>query len=316
MFNTISLFIVPVLMIVVLSTLLVTERWANRSLGLGMLGVFGVLFGGPSAIVMLGAHAEEPAAASALAASTTVEPVAALAPAGEADRATAVEAPEVAITEPAEASVLRTDIDGPAIKVRADEAEIADAGSSSASSELPTWVLNGKQLEGDVHTIVVSSGHHLRPRERDVKMREELKRETDEYIAWHIGHSAAPTVINFDQGHIQRHLKSPEHNYQGMRDFGPPLGPMHESYAMLKFDQRFRAMLDRRWEDAVAKTRLLYTGLVGGAILALLGVISTYFRLDNATRGFYTGRLQFVAVTAILVLITVGVLAARWIPWM
>ena len=46
------------------------------------------------------------------------------------------------------------------------------------------------------------------------------------------------------------------------------------------------------------------------------GSVFSYFRLDNATRGCYTGRLQFLTAAAILAVIGGGVFAARWIHWL
>lgn len=51
--------------------------------------------------------------------------------------------------------------------------------------------------------------------------------------------------------------------------------------------------------------RLICFGLLGGGFLALLGVLFAYLRLDHATRGFYGGRLQLLALAgAILILVT------------
>jgi hypothetical protein len=48
----------------------------------------------------------------------------------------------------------------------------------------------------------------------------------------------------------------------------------------------------------------------------LLGTLFSYFKIDTATRGYYTGRLQFVTAGAILLLVTTSVWLARWIPLM
>jgi hypothetical protein len=61
---------------------------------------------------------------------------------------------------------------------------------------------------------------------------------------------------------------------------------------------------------------LTQLGLFAGAGLLLIGSIFSYFRLDNATRGYYTGRLQFLTAAAILAVIGGGVFAARWIHWL
>lgn len=48
-------------------------------------------------------------------------------------------------------------------------------------------------------------------------------------------------------------------------------------------------------EEKRIRDRLVAIGLVGGTLLALLGVLFGYLRLDHATRGFYCARLQMLA---------------------
>ena len=85
-------------------------------------------------------------------------------------------------------------------------------------------------------------------------------------------------------------------------------GPMYQMHALLEFGPEFRKELDGRRGDlerharemAIA-FRLRGLALGFGAVLCLLTVVFGYFRLDTATRGYYTGRLQFLAATAILI---------------
>ena len=62
--------------------------------------------------------------------------------------------------------------------------------------------------------------------------------------------------------------------------------------------------------------RLRGLALGFGAVLCLLTVVFGYLRLDTATRGYYTGRLQFLAATAILIVIVAGALLASRVMWM
>ena len=48
----------------------------------------------------------------------------------------------------------------------------------------------------------------------------------------------------------------------------------------------------------------------------MLVLLFGYFNADTATRGFYSGRLKFVTVVAILGMIVAGFLMARSIPWL
>jgi hypothetical protein len=94
------------------------------------------------------------------------------------------------------------------------------------------------------------------------------------------------------------------------------VGPMHEYFALLEFTPEFRNELNRKWEKIRATSRLSQVGLFGGAGLLLLASIFGYFRMDNATRGYYTGRLQFMTAAAILGIVGVGAILSQWIHWL
>jgi hypothetical protein len=74
--------------------------------------------------------------------------------------------------------------------------------------------------------------------------------------------------------------------------------------------------LDLRWSQIRARSRLAQAGLGIGVIVLLLGTMFSYFKLDTATRGYYTGRLQFATAGTILTLVAASVLLVRWIRWM
>ena len=91
---------------------------------------------------------------------------------------------------------------------------------------------------------------------------------------------------------------------------------MQQQHALLKFGKEFRGEIEKRWNQVVVTSRLAHVALVLVAVLAGLGTIFTYFRLDTATKGYYSGRLQFATGTAILGLVALGILLARWVPWL
>ena len=80
-----------------------------------------------------------------------------------------------------------------------------------------------------------------------------------------------------------------------------------------RVSQRAGPPLDERPRPPAAWRRL---GLFAGAALLLLASVFGYFRLDNATRGYYTGRLQFMTAAAILAVVGAGAVLAQWIHWL
>jgi hypothetical protein len=186
----------------------------------------------------------------------------------------------------------------------------------------PDWVEAEDVRTGDIHTTAVSSGPHETERECRKALDRELTQAVSRYVDWYLGNMyaerfSASTFVRYELDEIKRRLIPSDKMYHEVIKVS--FGPMHQMHAQLAFDQEFRreldsrrAELDRHWREWIVKGRLLGTGLGFGLLLALMGVFLGYFRLDTATRGFYTGRLQWTAAAAILVLMAAGaVLAGR-----
>jgi len=56
------------------------------------------------------------------------------------------------------------------------------------------------------------------------------------------------------------------------------------------------------------RNRLVAAGFFGAIFLALLGVLFAYLRLDHASRGFHSGRLQMIALAVIGLIGLIGYL--------
>lgn len=178
----------------------------------------------------------------------------------------------------------------------------------------PIWVEAPSKLSGAEQTVSVSSGPFSRHSDATHALDRELVKATEEYIADYLGSQVAPRFLRYDAKTIKRRFVKPENTYEEMITVS--IGPMHQVHARLDFGPEFRTELDRSWDRVRATSRLTQTGLFSGAALLLLGSVFGYFRLDNATRGYYTGRLQFMTAAAILAIVGAGVFAARWITWM
>jgi hypothetical protein len=178
----------------------------------------------------------------------------------------------------------------------------------------PSWVESPPMHVGEVHTTAVSSEPFARVNDCWQALDKELVRATDDYIVEHLGQSFATQFIHYDAKTIRSRFVKPENIYH--EQIIVSIGPMHQVHALLEFKPEFRAELDERWAQVTRYSRLTQVGLGSFALLALLSVVFGYFRLDNATRGYYTGRLQFLTAAAILAIVGVGVVAARWVVWM
>lgn len=183
--------------------------------------------------------------------------------------------------------------------------------AASESATRPSWIDEMPTREGEVHTQVVSSDPHVRIQDAYKALDAQLKEETDAYIRWYLASDTAPQIIDLDVRYIKQRLRNPQLEYTEIREYS--VGPMRTTYARLDFDEQFRNEMDERWQNEVSRNRLLITALAGGGVFLLLLTVFAYFRLDTATRGYYTGRLQFLTIAAILALVAAGVMAVRWV---
>jgi len=203
----------------------------------------------------------------------------------------------------------------------------APASDSDPSLEAPTaihiphtrpaWTSAEPNLKGvGVDTIPVASGPYKRATDAHRALDREIEAATNEYIDKHLGSGLAPQLLRYDVRMIKQRFVKPENLYEDVATYSDPVNDMHESFALLEFTPGFREELEHGWSKVRSTQRILELGLFAGAALLLLASVFGYFRLDNATRGYYTGRLQFVTAAAILAVIGAGVFAAQWIHWL
>lgn len=178
----------------------------------------------------------------------------------------------------------------------------------------PEWVEKEPNLNGAVHTIAVSSGPFKTETECRRALDKELVKATRNYIVEQLGSDLAAQFIQYDARTIRQRLLKPSNIYN--EEITVSFGPMHQTHAVLEFDSKFRKQLSTRWDKVRGASRLTQAGLFAGAALLLVGSIFGYFRTDNATRGYYTGRLQFMTAAAILAILSAGVVVARFITWL
>lgn len=196
----------------------------------------------------------------------------------------------------------------------ASELELAAERTVIYPDNRPAWVNAPRNWEGSLQTSAVCSGPYSTEADARRELNSKIIAEVDEYIEQFVGSSLAPTLLKLKLGDVKAQLVRSENLYQ--EKIQVSIGPMHQAHAQLEFGPDFRELVERRWNEVKGVSRLAEFGLIGGAVLGLLGVVFGYFRLDTMTRGFYTARLQFGTAAAILSIVVAGAVAARWIPWL
>lgn len=209
-----------------------------------------------------------------------------------------------------------------------DETAIPLGGDTNKVVKIqrPAWVDRDPVQVGDACQISVSSGPQEKMAECPPALDLQLKKAVAAYIDNYFGPEPAgkcrvSDIIWYDLGYIKKHLV--KHGSTFEEKLQMSFGPMYRMHALLEFGPEFRKELeDRRVTlKRYARERALAYRLRGlalgfGAVLCFLSVVYGYFRLDTATRGYYTGRLQFLAATAILIVIVAGALLASRVMWM
>ncbi len=191
----------------------------------------------------------------------------------------------------------------------------------------PDWVETEAIKGDDVYQIAVESGLHVQKRTAQQALRDEVRAAVDAYVNDYLNSELAATLSGYsieerNSGAAQTiNLRLGGNTFEIARErFDEQVefdyGVMNQSHALVKIDKNVKKALDAHWTKVRAASRLLQTGLGVGAVLLLLGTMFSYLKLDTATRGYYTGRLQFGAAAVILAIIAAGVVFANRIPWM
>jgi hypothetical protein len=161
------------------------------------------------------------------------------------------------------------------------------------------------QSEEGSFVLVTTKPHVTRQQARNELDRLMLEAASERYKAA-VHSPRASFWFPLDLAYVRSELLVPD---------GERFLPNHEGkyvgHALLSFDQPF----ERRLRAVRVASRSMQIVMAGGAALALMIVAFAFLRLDRATRGLYTGRLQTWAVVACAVVACVAGVVAYWIPW-
>lgn len=179
----------------------------------------------------------------------------------------------------------------------------------------PEWVGRQPGMVGDVYELPVSSSLESNLAASEQALRRRIVEATQQYVREYLGDERATMFIHLDPRDIEARLVDSQSTFSDVVETS--VAPMHQSHALLRIPASFRAELDMRWNQVVATSRAVGTGaaMLGGVVL--LSLLFGYYRLDTATRGYYTRRLQWGLAAGILLLVAIGFLyfrqSAQWL---
>lgn len=178
----------------------------------------------------------------------------------------------------------------------------------------PDWIGANPVRDTSVYQTAVKSDPFVRRADCERALNKEIAEAVDEYIREQTGSRLAAALLAYDVETIKQRFLTSTHRYEETI-VSPSVGEMHQIHALLEFPEEFRQEVARRWLQVRSASRLGQVGLLFAAVLSMIGTAFGFFRVDNATRGYYTGRLQIVAGVAMLILVVGGIFVARSIPW-
>jgi hypothetical protein len=183
------------------------------------------------------------------------------------------------------------------------EADLAPKPRVQFNTPRPNWVEADFSAEkGDVQKVSVSSGPYKRKHDAQRALNEELVRVTSEFVSDYLGNQAAGTLVPVELETIKSELILPGNTFDEQIEISE-LGPMHQCHALVNFTPSFKAKLDERWRTITVAGRTAKLGVIAVGVLMALSVVFGYFKADNATRGYYSTRLQLGSAGAIVALV-------------
>ena len=90
-------------------------------------------------------------------------------------------------------------------------------------------------------------------------------------------------------------------------DFGDSIGKMHRTILEVRLTPETQAEVYRSDREYRAQGRMAWLARMAAALVAMLAAVAGYFRIDEATKGYYTTWLRvgagFIGTTALIVML-------------
>lgn len=205
----------------------------------------------------------------------------------------------------------------PAPEKKADEPLNTPIGETSRvviPPGRPSWVEKPPVFEAGVQKIAVKSEPFARQDDALAALNAKLLLQTEDFIVQHLHDARARTLVRVDLNTIREKLIPAGNRYDEQIEVS--IGPMYQSHALLEFGPEFQGEITQRWNALREESRLLQLGLVVCSIMLFVSVAFGYLRVDHATQGRQSSRLQFMAAAAILLIVGSGAAVARFWPWL
>lgn len=168
----------------------------------------------------------------------------------------------------------------------------ASDGAAAEFAARPAWVERGDWSEPPVVYRVVTSERWATREEarRDALERAgDVAREFAAQVDSRLGASwQVPLWLVQDRLIREEFTEEVDWSYSS-------LAPMYQSHLLVELSPAKRELMLDQWQHSVTQARVRQLGAGFGFVLVCLMTLLGYLRLDDATRGYYTGWLRTAA---------------------
>jgi hypothetical protein len=183
-----------------------------------------------------------------------------------------------------------------------DASPEAAAKSSAPQAALPDWVEELPRVAGNGDYLThAKSGYFSSVEESQRALETDIVRVVQAYLSTYLRDENIAQRISISPALIDRIKRGPIHQEHRDVTVGSSVHPMIQLHQQLVIDDAARAEFKASWESLLRASRLWYLGCGALLVLALVGTLFSYLKLDLLTGGTYRGRLQLAATAAILV---------------
>jgi hypothetical protein len=186
-----------------------------------------------------------------------------------------------------------------------------------AGWDAPTGPITG--VEGKPRGATWKEVIHISPEANPISLERRISRAIEDrvsqFVASELGRDGFDTT-GFDMDNVElwrSRLITAQHEEIHDKEVSSESAPvrLREVWLLLEIDPAAQQEFIGQINAAIVNRRLVQTGAVGGTVVALLASVFGFLKLDTATRGYYTGRLRFLAGAVILGIIALGMFVVR-----
>jgi len=177
--------------------------------------------------------------------------------------------------------------------IAVDEATPADTGTPATA---PDWLGIAPRQVGDVYEMAVKTDPRATREECESELPGLIGAAVEEYARTKLGRPAPiARAVELPWSDACKLVKE-----KWDEPVTTSFGEWTELHVRLEFDATAKGLIEQECDQAVVLGRLGYVGMALAAVLALLGVLYAWLKIDLATAGRHRARLTCGAVAAAL----------------